>query len=183
MADIDNNFPACAPPSASAVSAYGDALLPGRCPPKPDWAKPVFPNGDVVFWAPKGEVWAGKVDVVLPNGLLPKAEVDWPKPGLDENVKDGDEVAPKAEVVGVPKAEIVEFPKAGAVVEAPKPEVVEVPKAPPVPNNGELVNAVPVLPKPGVAVEPKAGAVLGAPKAGALFAEPKAGVVLVAPKA
>ena len=78
------------------------------------------------------------------------------------------------------------------VVEAPKPEVVEVPKAPPVPNNGELVNVVPVLPKPGVAVEPKAGAVLVAPKAGvelvapkagAVLVEPKAGVVLVAPKA
>ena len=69
------------------------------------------------------------------------------------------------------------------VVEAPKPEVVEVPKAPPVPNNGELVNVVPVLPKPGVAVEPKAGVVLGAPKAGVELGVPKAGAVLVEPKA
>jgi hypothetical protein len=69
------------------------------------------------------------------------------------------------------------------VVEAPKPEVVEVPKAPPVPNNGELVNVVPVLPKPGVAVEPKAGAELGPPKAGAELGPPKAGAVFVEPKA
>lgn len=132
--------------------------------------------------SPKGEGWAGKVDAAFPNGLLPKAEVDWPKPGLDENVKDGEDVAPKAEVVGVPKPEPVKFPKAGVVAEDPKTEVVEVPKAPPAPNNGELLNAAPVLPKAGVAVEPNAGVVLGAPKAGVVLVEPKADVVLVEPK-
>ena len=147
-------------------------------------------NNRLKYGSPKGEGWAGKVDVVLPNGLLPKVEVDWPKPGLDENVKDGEDVAPKAEavvapkaeVVGVPKPEPVKPPKAGVVAEDPKTEV-EVPKAPPAPNSGELVYEAPVLPKPGVAVEPKAGVVLGAPKAGVVLVEPKAGVVLVAPKA
>ena len=124
--------------------------------------------------SPKGEGWAGKVDAAFPNGLLPKAEVDWPKPGLDENVRDGEDVAPKAEVVGVPKA--------GVVAEDPKTEVVEVPKAPPAPNNGELVNAAPVLPKAGVAVEPKAGVVLVEPKADVVLVEPKVGAVVV-PKA
>ena len=92
-------------------------------------------NNRLKYGSPKGEGWAGKVDVVLPNGLLPKVEVDWPKPGLDENVKDGEDVDPKAEVVGVPKPEPVKLPKAGVVAEDPKTEV-EVPKAPPAPNSG-----------------------------------------------
>jgi hypothetical protein len=48
---------------------------------------------------------------VVPNGLLPNAEADWPKAGEDPKLKDGVLEAPKAGELAAPNAEVLEEPK------------------------------------------------------------------------
>ena len=112
------------------------------------------------------ELWAPNGVVVLLNGLLLNAEVDW--------LKDGALKASKAAVVEAPNAGELDTPNVGVLEE--NIGLLEALNAQPDPNTGTLDPpiAIPVLSNAGVAVEPKAR-VLAAPNAGVLVA-PDAGV-------
>jgi hypothetical protein len=129
MADIDSNLLAsCVPVSTSVVGVgvYIDALLPPHWLSKGDCPKLVLPNVGAVDWAPNGEFWAPKGVVVVPDGLLWNAEVDWPKAGVDPTLNNGLLEAPKAGALKASNAGVVETPNAG-VLEAPNAEVLEEP--------------------------------------------------------
>ena len=67
---------------------------------------------------------------MVPNGLLPNAEVDWPKAEVDSTLRD--RVIEKEPNIGV-----VETPNAG-VLEEPNTGLPEAPIAPPDPNTGVI---------------------------------------------
>jgi len=74
-------------------------------------------------------------------------------PKLNAGVLEG----PKAGVLEAPNG-VLELPNAD-VLDGPNIGLLEAPKAPPPPNTGELdtPNAIPVLPKVGLEVEPTQG--------------------------
>ena len=75
---------------------------------------------------------------MVPNGLLPNAEVDWPKAEVDSTLRDRViEKEPNIGVVETPSDGMLVAPNAG-VPEEPNTGLPEAPIAPPDPNTGVI---------------------------------------------